>query len=256
MVRAILALLLVGLLAGCTDDGGPASEGPQAADVAPPKSGLGSISGVVVDQSITPIAEATITIVGLGTTTETNDDGQFKFEDLEPGTYFLQADAVGFNATQTSVDVLADQVAKPKMALQAVQSKDPYYVTVQRNTFNIMSVPVLIVYYTGETIDIDGPFVDLTVEGVWRGDVLVSLEPDQTISTCVATDGLSQCILTAQEFWHVFSGENVKKGASALEWNSKPGFDTVSFQAEGELFFTTWYHAPSPDGWSVLAGDT
>ena len=53
-------------------------------------------------------------------TTLTNEDGAFVFSGLSPGTYFLDVERAGFQATQTSADVVAGDSAPPVVKVQLV----------------------------------------------------------------------------------------------------------------------------------------
>lgn len=121
LVVATLALVLV---AGCSGSGGgnPSGNGstpeesqfPTSTVDVKPTATTGIIRGVVVDQAIRPIAGVTITIAGQETSTQTNTDGAFGFEGLQPGTYFLVAHKQGYSDLQASTDVVAG-VADPEI---------------------------------------------------------------------------------------------------------------------------------------------
>src|SRR5688572_7676599 len=112
-MKAVLAILLFAnlLLAGCSggDPAAPvdASEDFEDLGVAPTAT-TGVILGVVVDASISPIAEATIQVNGAdGTKTATSDaEGRFAVGDLQPGTYLLQVTHLLYLPAQTSVEVV------------------------------------------------------------------------------------------------------------------------------------------------------
>ena len=82
----VALLLLAVTLAGCSDGEAPAPEPDESFQPVVTDSDLGAISGVVVDEAILPVVGATVTVQGLGLTTETNEGGQFVVEELEPGT--------------------------------------------------------------------------------------------------------------------------------------------------------------------------
>lgn len=132
MKRAIL--LAVSLLAvafsGCSDSGssGPPDE-PGAIDPGDIQSGKGAVRGVVVDSSITPVADATVRLMGADQQTETNADGAFLFNNVEPGPYFVKASMAGFKDTQQSVSVVADEPRPPvlKMLLEPDPENRPFH---------------------------------------------------------------------------------------------------------------------------------
>jgi hypothetical protein len=68
----------------------------------------GVIRGVVVDDAIRPIDNATVTLQGTPPqTTKTNNLGAFGFDGLAAGSYFVQVHKRGFQDTQSSADVVA-----------------------------------------------------------------------------------------------------------------------------------------------------
>lgn len=73
----------------------------------------GTIAGLVSDYSNAnqPLAGVTVTINTKGLSKTTGSDGRFEFASLEPGTYVLQAQADGYQATTKQVTVYAGQTA-------------------------------------------------------------------------------------------------------------------------------------------------
>lgn len=107
-----LALLLTAIvaLAGCSNNPAPAASQPDSGfdDFrAEATATTGIIRGVVVDDAIRPLANATITATPGGKTTTSNDNGLFLFGAMQPGSYFLQTAKAGYNATQTAAEVVA-----------------------------------------------------------------------------------------------------------------------------------------------------
>ncbi|MEA3135896.1 MAG: Carboxypeptidase regulatory-like domain, partial [Thermoplasmata archaeon] len=111
MQRLAIAILVVAasILAGCA--GGPGN-GPAAAE--PGDVGdidatatTGGIHGFVVDEKITPIKDATVTVLPSGALTQTDEGGAFVLSGLEPGTYFVKAEHPLYDSAQQSVEVVA-----------------------------------------------------------------------------------------------------------------------------------------------------
>lgn len=107
-VWILLALLIP--LAGCADDAGPTTvedddtfDGVETHATAT----TGVIRGVVVDESIQPIVGAMVSLVGSDLNTTTNENGAFAFNELEPGSYFVEASRLGFVAMQKDTTVVA-----------------------------------------------------------------------------------------------------------------------------------------------------
>jgi hypothetical protein len=135
--HVLVAALMVALgLAGCAGEAsGPEDEdaeeevfddlGLEATET------TGVIRGVVVDQAIRPLAGAnvTLTIPGGGKeSVRTGEAGTFGFSDLDPGTYFVAARKLGYNSTQTAVEVVAglDDPPVTSIMLEENPAETPY----------------------------------------------------------------------------------------------------------------------------------
>lgn len=107
-MRGSFLVVMTLFLAGCADGGGGEEAEPEAfqeiGDVASDK---GLILGVVVNQDIVPVEGAIVTLLASGDATTTDEEGAFIFEDLEPGTYFMETTAPAHNTVQSSVEVEA-----------------------------------------------------------------------------------------------------------------------------------------------------
>jgi hypothetical protein len=129
--------LAAAFLAGCAggSDGGdpPAVDERDFDDLGLEASETtGLLRGVVVDDAIRPIANASVRIAGpTPRDTTTNADGLFGFSGLEPGTYFVHASKPGYNATQASADVVAGVADPPivRILLSVNPSTAPYVQT-------------------------------------------------------------------------------------------------------------------------------
>lgn len=90
----------------------------------------GVLRGVVVDDAIRPIANATVTLKsGTPQETRTNALGAFGFDGLAAGTYFIAVHKRGYRDTQQSAEVVAGE-AEPKVLkvlLPANPSELPSY---------------------------------------------------------------------------------------------------------------------------------
>lgn len=115
LAAPVVALLL---LAGCagSDDPGPAPEDFEELELEATET-KGLIRGVVVDDAIRPIAGAQVDLRGAAAelSTTSSAEGLFGFDQLEPGTYFLQVSRLGYRTTQSSAEVVAG-VDEPPIA--------------------------------------------------------------------------------------------------------------------------------------------
>lgn len=134
MVRPPAALLLVALLAGCLGGGGGGGDGGGGTDVPElvATDSTGVIRAVVVDEAIRPVAGAKVEVTQGGAalqTKESDGSGFAGFQDLRPGTYFLQVSKFGFLDAQQSVEVVAGvpDPAVAKVQLVARTGDLPFY---------------------------------------------------------------------------------------------------------------------------------
>ena len=134
-MRVLLALASLALvsvaLSGCGGNGEPDPQADFDTLELQATATKGLIRGVVVDDAIRPIAGAQVDLKGAAPqSTVASQDGLFGFDELEPGTYFLQTSKPGYKSVQTSVDVIAG-VQEPPIArvLMAVDTSyvAPYY---------------------------------------------------------------------------------------------------------------------------------
>src|SRR5688572_20884018 len=110
---APLALAAAFLLAGCSGPGKPEKSDLQASLDGYDVEATGqtaAMRGIVVDEAIRPIGNASIAIPSLGLGATTQKDGLFGFEGLTPGVYFLNVSAPGYLPVQQSAELAAGQI--------------------------------------------------------------------------------------------------------------------------------------------------
>ncbi len=148
-----LAMLLTVGLAGCAGDADEPVE-EQFEDFEEPLEATettGVIRGVVVDPSITPIADVQVTVQGTELSATTDDEGRFAFSDLEAGVYFLQAKRLGYTESQTSVEVVAgvDKPPVTRLLIERIPGSEPYATPLHIDGLMVCSAQVAIVFMTG-----------------------------------------------------------------------------------------------------------
>lgn len=138
--RAILvvALVVATALAGCA--GGDASttnaSASSTSEAAAPTvdASTGSIAGVVMDDESSPLAGVKTALVEANVETTTDAAGRFTFNDVEPGSYRLITERLGFESVARKVDVVAGEVANVTLILKPLAvSEEPYHAMIQRN---------------------------------------------------------------------------------------------------------------------------
>lgn len=126
----LLAALLVAVtMAGCASGGTPASTaGPDGPDGpgSVPDEDSGNLVGVVVDDSLRPLAGAVVGIPQLNVEAMTDDDGAFQLNGLAPGSYSLAAQKLGFESAAKRVQVTAGEVTEVSLELTAIAIVDPF----------------------------------------------------------------------------------------------------------------------------------
>jgi hypothetical protein len=258
----LAALLLSGLLAGCQD------KGPTTIEVAPgqvievseaPKPSKGIVSGIVGDDAVYPLANATIYILGLGLNTTTDKNGRFAIIDVPPGIYILEGSKKDHATVQTTVDVRAGEVARAVLLLPRVPPTDPYHTTVQQDGY----IELWTGYFriSGENTTMDFELDEstprtLVLESAWEGTFA-------STSTGAATPFDFRLASNEREvvagpvpnpFSMHLDARVLPPDRRYYQFAVEPQPDTVVLQASGRLFATVFYNEPAPPQWSLLAG--
>ncbi len=151
-MRAVIVAVAMAVvaLAGCAEETMPVQDdefSEEFDEELEATKDTGIIRGVVVDDTITPVAGVKVNLVGQSKSTETNAEGQFGFGDLEPGSYFVKVNKAGFSSVQQSVDVVAG-VEKPpvvRVLIERIPGFDPYMKLQTYNGFYQCGTSVLVV---------------------------------------------------------------------------------------------------------------
>jgi hypothetical protein len=127
----VVLLLTVTLLAGCAGkkaDNKAPEVIPQAFEDVKVTATTGAIRGIVVDDAIRPVSNATIKLMATNTTRKSDNQGAFVFTDLAAGDYFISVTKKGYLSVQASATVQAG-VASPsitKVQLKIDAANQPF----------------------------------------------------------------------------------------------------------------------------------
>ncbi len=147
----VAALLVAMLAAGCADEPAARSneEEPDFPEIEVGEN-TGGIRGIVIDQTVRPIAGATVALAGPGLSTESDEGGLFQFSKVPPGPHFLRVEHPLHQTAQTSVDVVAGATNPQPVKLMMVRlfEQDPYISTFKYDGFFECSQAGLLVVYS------------------------------------------------------------------------------------------------------------
>ena len=281
-MRALFAALLLStiVLAGCSGGGGGgktpgAGDTPQAAEIdVDPRSRLGAISGVVVDQAIRPITGANVALTQ-GGNTSTDEGGRFAFVDLEPGVYFFTVSATGFLATQGQADVVPGAAATARVQLQPDLTPVAYHETFSKDGF-IQYGASIATFAANLVMD---EFLD---QGTCNCYVQFNTGPGAVAIVIEATwDPAIACPAGTSDdmYWQVYEGDTEDihiesafasnpihavidkveawgENQTAFEASVTEGADCPRYNQQYKAFYTVWYLDFPPEGWSIVAATT
>lgn len=121
-------------LAGCLGGGGETvqttDEGPSGpAEVT---EDTGAVTGVIMDEEGLPQQSAVVAIQKEGIEareTQTDEGGRFTISNVEPGTWQIFVQKLGFKSMGRSVDVVAGEVTNIELVLEPVPVEEPHSLT-------------------------------------------------------------------------------------------------------------------------------
>ncbi|HWB32830.1 MAG TPA: TonB-dependent receptor [Acidobacteriaceae bacterium] len=96
------------------------------------QSAKGTLTGSVVDDSGASLPGAQVSVTPGGITVATNPQGVFTIPNLAAGKYTVTASYIGFNATNSEVDIAAGQTATLPLQMKVASSSEEILVTAER----------------------------------------------------------------------------------------------------------------------------
>lgn len=264
---AAAALLLAALaLAGCAN-GGPGGTvevevgpGHVVEFEEPPKPSHGIVSGIVGDDALYPLPEATVIVVGMGLTGVSDKNGRFAILDVPTGLYILEGRKKDHETVQTTVDVQPGEIARAVLLLGRLPPTDPYHTTVQQDAFVEFAAPLFGAIGRNTTLEFSrdpSRAVTLVAESTWEGTIQSTVDKPLTYTLeerdlrVIVTDA------AANPFVLHLDARILPPEQDAFRLTVEPRWSdpVVMVQARGQVFATLFYNAPAPPGWSILAGN-
>ena len=254
------------LLAGC---GGqqhtPAEEQPTSTQ--------GSVTGIVVDQTVRPVEGVLVTLGG-SLQTSTDSLGAFRFPAVDVGTYVVLASKEEFLATQGTVSVLAGKVHEMRLQLLAEARSDPYHNTVDFRGFAQASAGLLTpllhqaIEQLGATacdcafqVEPAAGLTNIVLEVTWEDSVSDPTGPTEFIWQVAAVDASNETTATGQgqspirrELGRLdFPAQSFDFSDSATyEVRVYPDATWPAVSQEYAAYVSLWYRGRPPSGWSVI----
>ncbi|MEA3137631.1 MAG: Carboxypeptidase regulatory-like domain [Thermoplasmata archaeon] len=259
---AVLLAALAGCAGGAGGDGAPASPLDGLDDVEPAQEGKGAVAGVVVDESIRPIAGASVSMAG-AVVAETDEGGIFILDALEPGLAIFAVTAPGFLPVQTSADVQPGATSQVRVQMPRDTRPVPYKVTYRHDGF----------------IEAWGGYAQYYVENIQPSgtcDCRLYFTPEPNATTIVyeayweanTPDPAAQ----AEYYWVIDQpdGDGHEAGycfSPCVEHVSFDGFSDgveayarldgpdfwLAAQQSFQLFVTVWYNGAAPADWTLAS---
>lgn len=265
-------LLLAATLAGCAGDAPEEDPGVELGDGSrvnlgdvKTRDGFGAVSGVVVDETIRPLAGATVALLEMPEII-TAADGRFVFNDLEPGLVLIQVSAEGYETTQASATIVAGEVTIVKVYLPRDASPQPYHTTYKFDAFVDASVGIAnwgVDLFAGDIVptcqcafnfSVDQQPAGFVLEAVWDDSIAgkptgpteyyFSLNSDEPFE-------VDSAYVTTPAHW-VADASLFPPEARDYTVSLYPDDVWPAYNQAYEFFVTVFYLEGPPAGWSAI----
>jgi hypothetical protein len=271
----ILAVLVIALaVAGCSASPGAKQADDVLGDVQVETTAtLGGIRGVVVDEAIRPVNGAFIERSDGGGNVTSSEEGTFAFDRLEPGQYFFTVSRPLFVPVQAQAVVTAGEVTSLRVQLLADRTPQPYHETFQKTGFiqygagiGTFAVNLVAQEFLDQSIcncyirfDTAPGAVAIVIEATWESavacppgttdDLYWQIYEGDTESIHIESAFTANPIYTVIDKVAAWDANQTSFEASVTE-----GGDCPRYNQQYESYYTAWYLAFPPEGWSIVAG--
>ncbi len=128
-LKNVMAIAVIGMMLATAFSGCLGGEKPTGGEGIPPtqQEGKGWITGTVTDKEGDPIEGVLVKINETKQSTETNENGEYKIENIEPGTYNIAAEKEGFSPIAKTVKIIAGQATEVNFELEPAKVQVAVY---------------------------------------------------------------------------------------------------------------------------------
>jgi hypothetical protein len=146
MSKALLlaAPFLLLALAGCSGGGGGGDGSTTTGTTGPIKAGKGAIAGLLVDDRFRPIPDGDV-LLSNGLTAKADANGEFVFQDLDPGQYTARVQAAGHEAAPTIVNVAEGVYNELEIIARRVLNEGSRIITTEYSAFVSCNVNAVVI---------------------------------------------------------------------------------------------------------------
>jgi hypothetical protein len=228
----------------------PSSEAPKPDDI------RGAVSGVVVDEAIFPLANATIAVRERDWKATTDAQGRFSLLDEPPGLYTLVVSHDGYADGLGTVNIHSGEVTKAIVQVQRLPFIQPYHTTTEIQVLHEQT-DTWTVGDPSYVVPFDRPPATVIVEGVWEPltvapgihELNYVVQPESDHSKGDTGGGANPLRLE-------YKPDFLPKGEYAVRVQVVPDRFALPAESRGRIFVTIFYQEPAPAGWSIAGGST
>jgi hypothetical protein len=226
----------------------------------------GGIAGVIVDETIAPVAGINVSIEGLQTSAISSEQGVYQFEDIAPGVYFVSFTGPDHLPSQQSAEVEAGAVTKLRTQLAIDPAPKPYHNTLKFDWFDSAGQPLVDFAWdlfrpSGAptlcdacewTLESDAPVETFVLEAFWEDSVSPPDGPSRFYWSLEPTEdsGAYESDYFANPGYLMLEGN---PWGAYQDFFLMMAYDEtwLAVDQSAEVFVTMFYHGEAPDGFSI-----